>query len=64
MPIININILKGRSDEQKEALIHELTEACQRALGSSKESVHVIISEMDKQHYGAGGVSYKKKTDG
>lgn len=60
MPIAQINILEGRTDEQKEALIHEVTDAIVRSLDAPVESVRVIINEMPKQHYGIAGQSVKK----
>ena len=60
MPVAQINILEGRTDEQKEALIHEVTDAIVRSLGAPVESVRVILNEMPKQHFGIGGQSAKK----
>ncbi|MBA1223776.1 4-oxalocrotonate tautomerase family protein [Pseudomonas fulva] len=60
MPIITINLLEGRTDAQKEQLIHKVTEACHTALGAPRESVRIIISDMLKQHYGVGGISKSK----
>ncbi|PPI83700.1 2-hydroxymuconate tautomerase [Marinobacter maroccanus] len=60
MPVAQINILEGRSDEQKEALIREVTDAICRSLGAPVESVRIIITEMPKQHFGIGGQSAKK----
>lgn len=60
MPIITINLLEGRTDDQKEQLIHEVTQACHQAIGAPPESVRIILCEMRKQHYGAGGVSRAK----
>ncbi|OZB11043.1 MAG: 2-hydroxymuconate tautomerase [Marinobacter sp. 34-60-7] len=60
MPIAQINILEGRTDEQKEALIHEVTDAIVRSLDAPVESVRVIINEMPKQHFGIAGQSAKK----
>lgn len=60
MPIITINLLEGRTDDQKERLIHEVTEACHRALDTPRDSVRIILSDMRKQHYGVGGVSRLK----
>lgn len=60
MPIVSIHLVEGRTDEQKEKLIHEVTEACHRALGAPRESVRVILTDMPKQHYGVGGVSKLK----
>jgi 4-oxalocrotonate tautomerase len=60
MPIAQINIIEGRTDEQKEALISEITDAIVRAIGAPKQSVRVIINEMSKQHFGIAGESAKK----
>ncbi|ADP99802.1 MULTISPECIES: 4-oxalocrotonate tautomerase [Marinobacter] len=60
MPVAQINILEGRSDEQKEMLIREVTDAISRSLGAPVESVRIIITEMPKQHFGIGGQSAKK----
>ncbi|WP_163650731.1 MULTISPECIES: 2-hydroxymuconate tautomerase [Gammaproteobacteria] len=60
MPVAQINILEGRSDEQKEALIREVTDALCRSLGAPVESVRIIITEMPKQHFGIGGQSARK----
>ncbi|MFY0676038.1 MAG: 2-hydroxymuconate tautomerase [Neptuniibacter sp.] len=60
MPVLQANIIEGRSDEMKERLIEELTEACVRALDAPRETVRVIINEMPKQNYGIGGDSVKK----
>jgi|TARA_R110000868_G_scaffold40927_2_gene140531 4-oxalocrotonate tautomerase len=60
MPIAQINIIEGRTDEQKEALINEVTDAIVRAIGAPKQSVRVIINEMPKQNFGIAGESVKK----
>ncbi|WP_107825604.1 4-oxalocrotonate tautomerase [Neisseria sicca] len=61
MPIIQIHMIEGRTDEQKEAVIREVTEAMVRAVDAPKESVRVLINEMPKQHFGIGGESAKAK---
>lgn len=60
MPIAHIHIMEGRSEEKKERLIAEVTEAICRSLDAKPESVRVIIQEMPKAHFGIGGVSAKK----
>ncbi|SDW96233.1 2-hydroxymuconate tautomerase [Marinobacter mobilis] len=60
MPVAQINILEGRSDEQKETLIREVSEAISRSLGAPLESVRIILNEMPRQHFGIGGQSAKK----
>lgn len=60
MPIITINLLEGRTDDQKERLIHQVTEACHQALDAPRDSVRIILTDMRKQHYGVGGTSKAK----
>jgi 4-oxalocrotonate tautomerase len=60
MPIVQVNMMEGRSDEQKEALIQAITEACYQAVGAPRETVRVLLNEMPKQHFGIGGQSAKK----
>lgn len=60
MPIAQLYILEGRSDELKEELIVEVTEAIVKTLNAPKEAVRVIITEMPKQHFGIAGNSAKK----
>lgn len=60
MPIAQINIIEGRSDEQKEKLITKVTQAIHEAIDAPEANVRVIINEMPKQHFGIGGQSVKK----
>jgi 4-oxalocrotonate tautomerase len=55
MPIAQLYILEGRSDEQKENLIREVTDSISRTINAPKERVRVIITEMPKAHFGIGG---------
>lgn len=59
MPIIQVNMMEGRDDAQKERLIAELTEAVVSSLGAPRESVRVLINEMPKTHWGIAGKSAK-----
>lgn len=60
MPIAQIYIMEGRSDEKKEQLIEKITDAMVEALDAPRDVVRVIITEMPKQHFGIGGSSAKK----
>jgi len=55
MPIAQLYILEGRTDEQKECLIREVSEAMARTLEAPLENVRVIITEMPKNHFGIAG---------
>ena len=59
MPIAQIHIIEGRTDEQKERLIEKMTQAIVEALEAPEQSVRVIITEMPKQHFGIAGKSAK-----
>jgi len=60
MPIAQFYIIEGRSDEQKETLIREVSEAMSRSLDAPIERIRVMITEMPKQHFGIAGQSAKK----
>ncbi|NLW06026.1 MAG: 4-oxalocrotonate tautomerase family protein [Pseudomonadaceae bacterium] len=60
MPIAQIYIMEGRSDEKKEKLIEKITDAMVEALDAPRDVVRVMITEMPKQHFGIGGSSAKK----
>ncbi|MEX2473828.1 2-hydroxymuconate tautomerase [Marinobacter sp.] len=55
MPIAQLYILEGRTDEQKERLIREVSEAMSRSIDAPIERVRVIITEMPKNHFGIAG---------
>lgn len=56
MPIVTIKMLEGRTDEQKRALVQEVTEAVSKTVNAPKENVSIIIEEMSKNHYATAGV--------
>jgi 4-oxalocrotonate tautomerase len=57
MPIATINIIEGRSEEKKKALIINMSKAIAESLDAPLESVRVIINEVPKAHFGIGGKS-------
>ncbi len=60
MPIATINIIKGRNDSKKEALIEKVTFAIHESLDVPIESIRIIINEIPKQHFGISGKSAKR----
>ena len=55
MPVIHVEMFEGRSVEQKRALVRELTDALIRTCGGNAAAVHVVISDVKKENWGAGG---------
>ncbi|HYD66817.1 2-hydroxymuconate tautomerase [Azospirillum sp.] len=60
MPIARISMMEGRTDEQKEALIREVTDAILRTVATPTSTVTVLIDEIPKKHFGIGGTPASK----
>lgn len=56
MPIVNVKLLEGRSDEQLKNLVSEVTDAVEKTTGANRQGIHVVIEEMKPNHYGVAGV--------
>lgn len=55
MPMISVQMYPGRTHEQKQALVKELTEAFVRTCGGKAEGVWVVLNEVPREHWGVGG---------
>lgn len=64
MPIIRVEMFKGRSRDQKRALVRELTDGFARSRGGKPEGRHVIITEIDREDWGSGGQLSADKAPG
>lgn len=60
MPIANIQMMEGRTAEQKDKLIRKVTDAIMESLDAPEGNVRVLINEIPKQHFGIGGKSADK----
>jgi 4-oxalocrotonate tautomerase len=58
MPLIEVHLLEGRTDEQKKNLLAAITRAVQDTLGSPVETIRVWIEEFTPKDYMAAGVWY------
>ncbi|MDD3656947.1 MAG: 2-hydroxymuconate tautomerase family protein [Atribacterota bacterium] len=56
MPILQIEILKGRTVEQKREMVKMVTDAISETLNCPKEAVSIIIREMEWENYARAGV--------
>lgn len=59
MPIMQVFLVEGRTEEQKARLIASLTEAAVNSLNAPVESVRVIITEMPRTDFGIAGKTAK-----
>ena len=57
MPIVDVTLLSGRTEEKKRTLIRELTDAVVRSLDAPPQSVRVVLREVDPGHFAVGGVT-------
>ena len=55
MPIVQVEILEGRSVEQKRKMAAEVTEAISRNLECPKQAVSIVIREIQKEHLARAG---------
>lgn len=56
MPIVKINLLAGRSNDQLRGLVADVTTAVVKNTGCQPADVHVILNEMQPNHYSVGGI--------
>lgn len=55
MPIIRVEIFEGRTTEQKRELVKSLTAETARIAQCSPDSIYVVIEDVKKENWGAGG---------
>lgn len=57
MPIVQVNMLEGRSVAQKRRMIAAVTDALVQSLEVPPESVRILIQELDPEHFAVAGTS-------
>lgn len=57
MPIIQVQVLEGRSDEKIKQLIAGITDTAVRTLDVKHEQVRVIVQTVPHKYWGVGGVT-------
>ena len=55
MPIINIQILEGRTEEKVSEVIQNITQTVSETLDAPVENIRVIVTEIPKTHWGKAG---------
>lgn len=56
MPLIRVEMLEGRSRDQKKEIAEVLTRELARILKCQIEQVQVIVREIDRDNWSTGGV--------
>ena len=56
MPIVHIELLEGRTLDQKREMVKKVTDAIAETAKCPREAVKIVISEMPATHLGEGGI--------
>jgi len=56
MPILQVEILKGRTVDQKRNMVKKVTDAVTETLDCPREAVRIIIREMEFENFASAGV--------
>ena len=60
MPIVRIDMLEGRTIEQKEAIVEAVTDVIVKIAEVSREHVWVLIEDVKKDNWSVGGKLFSK----
>ena len=55
MPTYHIELFEGRSVEEKRKLVEAVTRVTTEVLGSSPESVDIVITDIKRENWATGG---------
>ena len=55
MPIIRVEMFKGRSVEQKRELVKALTTSFVETCGGKPDALQIVITDVDMEDWGSGG---------
>ena len=55
MPIVQINMLKGRTLDQKHALVKRITEVLGETIDAPAHKVRIILNDMEHDMYAIAG---------
>jgi 4-oxalocrotonate tautomerase len=56
MPVVTVQMLEGRTTEQKRRLVRAITDAMIEHAGAQPDALHVVIQEYGKENWGRSGV--------
>jgi 4-oxalocrotonate tautomerase len=55
MPFVTVKILEGSTLEQRRGIVEDITRSLETRLGKAPERTHVVIEEIEKDHWGHAG---------
>jgi Uncharacterized protein, 4-oxalocrotonate tautomerase homolog len=57
VPLIEVTLSAGRTDDQIRSMIHEVHEAVARTVNARSEHIRVIVREMPRDRWATGDVT-------
>ena len=57
MPLIQVTIIEGRTQEQKDAFFKGVAEITAQTLNAPLSSIRVVLTEVPAEHWSIGGVN-------
>jgi 4-oxalocrotonate tautomerase len=57
MPLINVQLLPGRTPAQKRAFIRGVADTAIQTLCVPEEAIRIILAEVPPEHWGVGGLT-------
>lgn len=61
MPTLRVELMEGRTPEQKKELVTALTQAVVQTLGSKPESVDILLYDIRRGNWATGGVLWSER---
>jgi 4-oxalocrotonate tautomerase len=62
MPFITVKMLEGRTQEQKKALVKEITDAIERTCDAKPENTLVLVEDVSREMWAKGGVMISEQS--
>ena len=63
MPTYHVEMMEGRTVEQKKKLVAEITRVSVEILGGSPDSVDIIITDIKRENWSTGGKLWSEPRD-
>ena len=63
MPTYHIEMIEGRTVEQKKKLVQEITRISVEVLGGSPDSVDILITDVKRENWATGGKLWSEPRD-
>ncbi len=61
MPTLRVELMEGRTPEQKKKLVEALTQAVVETLGGKPESVDILLYDIKRGDWATGGVLWSER---